>query len=135
MLARRAIGECVQGSFSSGFEKVRLGWECGWSDVPAMETQDLGGGQEFEGCGKSKNGSSCHQCIPDAKFKLQNIQDDAFRRKKSSWVGCKKNSLGMPSINKRVMLEHTLDLPCAGYGRLAEAWQGYRLHRSALLAP
>lgn len=53
MLTGRAIGEFVQGSFSSGFEKYRLGWECGRSDVPAVKTQDLDGGQEFEGCGRS----------------------------------------------------------------------------------
>ena len=69
MLAGRAIGECVQGSFSSGFEKYRLGWECCRSDVPAVETQDLGGGQEFEGSGRNRDDFSCHRRIPDAKFK------------------------------------------------------------------
>ena len=79
MLAGRAIGEGVQRSFSSGFEKYRLGWECGRSDVPAVETEDLGCGQEFGGRGRSWDGFSCHQRIPHAKFKLQSIQRDEFR--------------------------------------------------------
>ena len=53
MLAGAAIGKGVQGSFGGGFEKYRLGWECGRSDVLAVKTKDLSGGQEFEGCGRS----------------------------------------------------------------------------------